>query len=550
MLTEDVGRHSCPREQVDRGTTRSMVEVDHGPDDRPRRQGGVDRRRVSRRERHDAGGRERIDEAATRCTVARHDDDRRRRSRRDCSLDECSCLGRPPCQMRFMRLIPEHARRSRDEPVGIQSSHQPTRLQRRDTALFEHPGGVPDRCAKQLQGPSTLLPIRKLQLGAERSLESDRRLLDRLDRRAVERVAAFGERSRHVAGKRGHEGRVQPMCLWDHAEEHMRPAALSRGYHRLVRPSTIPRGNPMKKLILLIAAVAFVAVGCRAEVNVLLDINEDGAGAATFEFGLDEEFLGMIESMGGSAEDVFADLDIAGDGGEVVERTEGDMTYTGVKKDFADITEITSDLEGSTGEDAPFQDFTFVMDEKQAELTATVSTPQQDLGDMGLDPSMITGDIFSASFILAMPGTVKEHNADEVLADGRLRWELPLLGGTKDIHARSELGGGSLWWLWIILGVVLIVGAIAVIAAILLGRRQSKHAVEDAASQYPQSAVASLDATEPEAVDEVDAKDDGPGEASDEGDEGSEASEIAEDGEPSEAGDEADDAEEAGEEQN
>jgi hypothetical protein len=306
----------------------------------------------------------------------------------------------------------------------------------------------------------------------------------------------------------------------------------------------------MKKLILLIAAVAFVAVGCRAEVNVLLDINEDGAGAATFEFGLDEEFLGMIESMGGSAEDVFADLDIAGDGGEVVERTEGDMTYTGVKKDFADITEITSDLEGSTGEDAPFQDFTFVMDEKQAELTATVSTPQQDLGDMGLDPSMITGDIFSASFILAMPGTVKEHNADEVLADGRLRWELPLLGGTKDIHARSELGGGSLWWLWIILGVVLIVGAIAVIAAILLGRRQSKHAVEDAASQYPQSAVASLDATEPEAVDEVDAKDDGPGEASDEGDEGSEASEIAEDGEPSEAGDEADDAEEAGEEQN
>jgi flagellar biosynthesis/type III secretory pathway M-ring protein FliF/YscJ len=67
---------------------------------------------------------------------------------------------------------------------------------------------------------------------------------------------------------------------------------------------------------------------------------------------------------------------------------------------------------------------------------------------------------------------------------------LPLLGGDKDIYAKSEFGSSSLWWLWIVLGVVLIVGVAAVIAAIVLGKRQSKQAVSDAAAQYPQPAVA------------------------------------------------------------
>ncbi|MEN8113549.1 MAG: hypothetical protein ABFS21_04095 [Actinomycetota bacterium] len=259
----------------------------------------------------------------------------------------------------------------------------------------------------------------------------------------------------------------------------------------------------MKKLLLFIAAAAILVVGCRAEVNVLVDINEDGTGAATFEFGLDEEFLGVIESMGGSADEIFADMDIAEEGGTVVEREDGSMTYTGVKKEFTDISEITADLEGESTDDAPFKDFTFTMDDKQAEITATVSAPEQDLGDMGLDPSALTGDIFSANFILSMPGTVKEHNADEVLADGRLRWELPLLGGEKSIHAVSEFGGGALWWLWILLGVVLIVGAIAVIAAIVLGKRQSKGAVEDAASQYPEPAGAPIETPESEEVEEA-----------------------------------------------
>jgi len=247
----------------------------------------------------------------------------------------------------------------------------------------------------------------------------------------------------------------------------------------------------MKKLLLLVAAIALLTVACRAEMNVLVDINEDRSGTAAFEFGLDDEFLGVIESSGGTVDDLFGELDFPADEGTATVRTEGDMTYTGVSKDFTDVNEAMSELAGVTGSaDQLFQDFSFTMDEEMAELTASVSSPEEDLGDFGLDPSVLTGDVFAANFILGMPGTVVEHNADEVMSDGRLRWDLPILGGEKDIYAKSEFGSSSLWWLWIVLGVVLIIGIAAIVAAIVMGKRQSKQAVSDAAAQYPESAVA------------------------------------------------------------
>jgi hypothetical protein len=259
----------------------------------------------------------------------------------------------------------------------------------------------------------------------------------------------------------------------------------------------------MKKLLLLIAGIALLTVACRAEMNVIVNINEDQSGTVAFEFGLDEEFLGIIESTGGSVDDLFGELDLGTDEGEATVRTEGDMTFTGVTKEFTDVNEAMDELTGvSDSEDPLFQDFSFTMDDETAELTAKISAPEEDLGDIGLDPSALTGDLFSANFILGLPGTVVEHNADDVLADGRLRWDLPILGGEKDIYAKSEFGSGSLWWLWIVLGVVLVVGVAAIVAAIVLGKRQSKQAVTDAAAQYPQPAVDPATGTETSATSE------------------------------------------------
>ncbi len=262
----------------------------------------------------------------------------------------------------------------------------------------------------------------------------------------------------------------------------------------------------MKKLLLLIAGIALLTVACRAEMNVIVDINEDRSATAAFEFGLDEEFRELIESNDGSVDDLFEEFDFGAEGGVGTTRTEGDMTFTGFVKEFADVDTAMDDLTGVTdSEDPLFQDFSFTMDDKTAELTAGISASEEDFGDIGLDASGMTDDIFSANFILGMPGTIVEHNADEVLADGRLRWDLPILGGDKDIYAKSEFGGSSLLWLWIVLGVVLVVGVIAIIAAIVLGKRQSKQAVSDAAAQYPQPAVVPAD--DPEASPETETED-------------------------------------------
>jgi hypothetical protein len=259
----------------------------------------------------------------------------------------------------------------------------------------------------------------------------------------------------------------------------------------------------MKKLLLLIAGIALLTVACRAEMNVIVNINEDQSGTVAFEFGLDEEFLGIIESTGGSVDDLFGELDLGTGEGEATVRTEGDMTFTGVTKEFTDVNEAMDELTGvSDSEDPLFQDFSFTMDDETAELTARISAPEEDLGDIGLDPSALTGDLFSANFILGLPGTVVEHNADDVLADGRLRWDLPILGGEKDIYAKSEFGSSNLWWLWIVLGVVLVVGVAAIVAAIVLGKRQSKQAVTDAAAQYPQPVVDPATGTETSATSE------------------------------------------------
>lgn len=250
----------------------------------------------------------------------------------------------------------------------------------------------------------------------------------------------------------------------------------------------------MKKLILLVVGVALLTVACKAEVNVLVDINDDESGTVAFEFGLDDELRGLLESSGGTADDLFGelDLDIATEGGTVTERTDGDMTFTGATKDFEDISQVMTDLVGDTSGEGLFTEFSFVMDDESAAFAATASSEDQDMGDLGLDPSALTGEVFSANFILGMPGDVVEHNADEVLSDGRLKWSLPILGGTKTFIAESEFGGSSLWWLWIVLGVVLVVGVIAIIAAVVLGRRQEKQAVTDAAAHYPQSAADAL----------------------------------------------------------
>ena len=243
----------------------------------------------------------------------------------------------------------------------------------------------------------------------------------------------------------------------------------------------------MRKFVLLVAGLALVVTACRAEVNLKVDVEDDRSGNVVFEFGADEEFISLIESTGGDPSDLFGSLDLGIDGSTSSQRTEGVMSYWGVEKSFDDVDEISSALSDATdAAGATFSDLSFTMDEDAAVLEARIDAPSDSLEGLPIDPELAIGqldEIISFNFIFGMPGTVVEHNADEVLADGALLWEIPVTGGTKVMMATSEFGSRSLWWIWLIVGTVLLIGTAALIFAVIDSRKRSKKAVDDAAAQ-------------------------------------------------------------------
>lgn len=239
----------------------------------------------------------------------------------------------------------------------------------------------------------------------------------------------------------------------------------------------------MRKYVLAFLGLALLLSACRIESNIILDINEDGSATVGVEIGFDEEMLNLMSSSGGDPSDILSDLpNLGGDGMEPIQRTEGDMTYFGATTNVDDLS--TYDFDGFEGE--AFSEFSYEFDDAGATLSAMVdATGVGDFGggDLPIDPSEITGDIFSARVLVTMPGDVKESNADEVLSDGTLVWNLPFTG-TKEILATSSFGGTGFNTIWLVLGGVLIVGAIAAIAAMTMSKKDSEKAVAEAAASY------------------------------------------------------------------
>ncbi|MFQ5555452.1 MAG: hypothetical protein ACE5GC_08810 [Acidimicrobiia bacterium] len=233
----------------------------------------------------------------------------------------------------------------------------------------------------------------------------------------------------------------------------------------------------MRRVWGLAALGAILLVGCRAETNVIVDIGEDGSGTYTVELGLDEELQQLLGAFTGGEGDGLIpgfDLDIPGLEGNPLEslqsRVEGDMTYYANTEQFADPAELEQ-LIAAAGEENNFETFRLSIDGDLVTLEAKAGAPGQLIegaGDLPLSLDVIE-QAFKASVIVGMPGTVKERNADEVLPDGRLRWEISLSEGV-DILAVSDLSEpGFPWWL---VGVV-VAAAILLAFGLWASRRSS-----------------------------------------------------------------------------
>jgi hypothetical protein len=238
----------------------------------------------------------------------------------------------------------------------------------------------------------------------------------------------------------------------------------------------------MRKLVLLLGVAALVIGGCRLDASVSIDIAEDGSGSYSIEAGLDQELRDLLGQFGVSAEDLVQTLQSGLPEGSSTTREEGDLTYFVNSVSFSDPQEVEDTIAGAseaTGGDSLFDRFVLEVNEDGARIEAKLDV---NLADVPLDTTQLQADALQANFYARLPGTVTSHNADEELADGRLRWALPITGGTLDIQAESSFGGGGV-------STPLLIGIAALVVlgggALLLARVGRKDSVAAVAAAPP-----------------------------------------------------------------
>lgn len=260
----------------------------------------------------------------------------------------------------------------------------------------------------------------------------------------------------------------------------------------------------MRKIWVLALAAALLTTACRIETNVLIDLNGDGTGSFGFEFGMDEEFRELVAAQGEELDmgDLFGEIDAGLPGAETSQRVEGDMTFSVVRVPFDDPGEFRQIIAAGEGEGG---DIDVVWTEDEVSINATLEGSGEgglgglgDLGDLGDATGDLGGDFdfggglegfadnfFSGSVIVDMPGAVRSHNADRVLDDGRLQWDLALDGSDVEITAQSALGDESGFPAWATLLLVLAALAVIVWLFSVQRRRRAESAVEAAGMAVP-----------------------------------------------------------------
>lgn len=246
----------------------------------------------------------------------------------------------------------------------------------------------------------------------------------------------------------------------------------------------------MRRVLILVAALALLTTACKIEINANIDINADKTGSVALEMGLDDEFAEFMASMSDEpfdASTMFEDFDLESAPGAVQsEETRGDMTFYIVTIPVDDITESQS-LGGDATSDLT-EDIAITFTDELVTVVANIDAGEALGGGGELD--MVTPEMLAESFAvnirITMPGKILSHNAGS--QDGNtLTWNVDLAaGGALDIQAESDPRGsessGIPIWIFIAAGAVLV----ALIGWFLLkGRGGSKPAAAPEAYAPP-----------------------------------------------------------------
>ena len=248
-----------------------------------------------------------------------------------------------------------------------------------------------------------------------------------------------------------------------------------------------------KKLLALIALLGLFASACELRADLRLELNADQSGQVVLSFGLDEEFQALIESGGESVEDsLFGEDNPFGELPDTEQRTytEDDFTYYEATAPFTDLENLRQ-----LGDQEEAENIVDEFNIRYTEDTASVSA-EIDLGEItggDLEDDQLAGigadaiaQFFKIRIQVAMPGEVTRHDADRVLDDGSLEWDIPLTGGeqTLSIEAQSNLtsGGGFPGGL---IAVLIIVAAALVVFLVARNRSSGSPPTDNAEEDVP-----------------------------------------------------------------
>lgn len=221
----------------------------------------------------------------------------------------------------------------------------------------------------------------------------------------------------------------------------------------------------MKRLAILVALLALVAAGCRAEVRLLLDVDENGSGTLAAEVGINDQLRDLIDQLAGDGDAIISGLDL-GLEGEGTSRVEDGMTVYATEVAFTDETEIATVAAGN------FTSFTLEMTDDGTSLEATLDLAGElDLSQFPVTPSAIDSETLEAHILVTLPGEVADHNADEITADGRFQWTIPLDGELYMFANTLYPKAGFPWWL---AGLLALSGALALGVWLAAVRREKK----------------------------------------------------------------------------
>lgn len=245
----------------------------------------------------------------------------------------------------------------------------------------------------------------------------------------------------------------------------------------------------MRRLLPLISLTFVVLLtGCTVRFDSIISVEEDGSGTLAIEVGLDEEFRNLLEEQGDTSFAPDPDADDIPPGWTVEEFIDGDFEGFRVSVDFADLSELDrrlAELAESAEEDdggaAPAllepgiltQDgdaFHFSMPLQGLEEDLSAASGGDDaFGDIDFEQLMT--ELFEIRFLVTLPGSITDHNADRV-EGSTLVWEIGLADEGTTLSASSQLGGGSGVTTILLIVVAVILVAVAGFFAVTVIRRR------------------------------------------------------------------------------